>query len=44
MPTIAFMVRGASLSVAEFGWIAAAGMLLLLPLRRRVRMVTLGAR
>ena len=42
--TIAFTVRSASLSVAEFGWIAAAGMLLLLPLRRRVRMVTLGAR
>jgi hypothetical protein len=42
--TIAFTVREARLSVAELGWIAAAGMLLLLPLRRRVRMVTLGAR
>ena len=42
--TIAFTVSEAGPSLAELGWIAAAGMLLLLPLHRRVRMVTLGAR
>jgi len=42
--TIAFTLREERPSVAELGWIAAAGMLLLLPLRRRFRMVTLGAR